>query len=230
MPENKPFDLQRRDHGFGADPGNLGFPQIRAENLIPPTEFVLVESATLFRELFVPRAVRLYVPSQKRIFRAVPLRLKYDGAKQISLGLFAPSFEGFIELAPGTWQINTPIVAAEGTQITAIYHDASFAIPSFSSDAGTLPATTPGAASVVTAATAASGVVVAAGTRRVTLSNPPSGVDVWLAFGAEAAVVGEGIGLFPGETLELDERDGVQLGVNGRADGADQALGRQIWT
>lgn len=124
------FDLARRLGLRGpADPGVHGFPQLKSGELVGPSEFQLIESAFDFKELVVSRAVRVFVPGERRILRGVPMKMSLPGAEQISRKLFIPSVNGILDLpAPGSWWLNTPIVTAEGTPLTVVYSDAAAAV------------------------------------------------------------------------------------------------------
>lgn len=229
---HKLFDLKRQDTGWKSDPSIQGIPQLRAEQLIRPTPFQLVESATIFRELVVSRAVRLYVPSQRRSLRAVPLNMPAGGAEVISRGLFVPSIDGYLDLAPGTWFVNTPIVTAEGTQVEAVYHDAAFAV----NQDQTLNAIAASAIAPAVVAVNGNTQLKAANVddRIIVLSNPTGGVDVWLAFGGQVPVVGRGILLGPGSqplVIGSDPNDGSlpQLEIRGFDDGGPQSVGVQVF-
>lgn len=225
------FDLRRRDPGWESDPNIQGIPQIRAEKLIPPTPFQLTESESVWKELVVSRAIRLYVPNQRRILRAVPLHLRGDTPQNIiSRGLFVPSVDGYLDLAPGTWQINTPIVTVEGAKVEAVYHDAVFAVGSGVIETGVPAGSTPGAASTVTVGVASTVILAASATRqRYVVSVPVGGNSVWVAYGA-AAVVGAGQLIAPGGALHVEPNEWAHYELRGIADGAAQDVGVQVWT
>lgn len=209
------FPLQTRP-----EIGLQGLPQLKANEIIRPTPYNLVESATIFTPLEVNRSVRLWVPGQRRTLRAVPDHLHLDGASIISLGEFVPSVNGILDLfAPGIWHINTPIVAAEGTLVSAKYSDAAFAVAALSEadqeDPNSFMALfqprTYAAPAVNADIDAASESLVAAqvGRRYLYIENTSAaGQNLWLAFG-QAAVVGSGIRLTPGQWAEWDALSGI---------------------
>ena len=118
-----------------AGAGHLGLPQLRADQLIPPTPFVVTESAEIFRPLTIPRPARLWVPGEHRRLRAIPNAMKFTGAQHIARKLYVPSVSGILDLsAAGEWWINAEIVTSEGTEFEAIYTDAVFGIPDAETD------------------------------------------------------------------------------------------------
>lgn len=234
------FDLQY-ERGVRPGLGLQGLPQLKASEIIRPTEYTFVESASIFTEFEFKRAVRVWIPGQRRTMRAVPNHMPTDGASIISSGLFVPSVNGILELlAPGKWFINLAIVTAEGTQVRGMYSDAAFAIGSLDTADSEDPNSWIAlfqprvmAAPTTYAPTAATTEAVAAavGRRYLYIKNVSTGGQrVSLGFGA-AAVLDRGITLQPGEWKEFDALDGVtEQAVNVIANAVGGALAIQTGT
>lgn len=214
------LDLRRSLLGEQPNIGLQGFPQLQSNEIIRPTEYSLVESASVFTELEVKRAVRLWVPGQRRVIRAVPHRMPDSGANVITRGLYIPSVNGIVDLlAPGIWHINTPIVTAEGTSVTALYSDAAFAVAALNEAEGEdpnswvalyQPRVLAAPAGPITIDTTAGGLVLAAAAvgRRFMYLRNLGAVDAWIAFGATPAV-NKGILVKAGEEKSWDALDGI---------------------
>lgn len=240
----KPFNLKFQADRPMPDIGLQGLPQLRSNEIIRPTPFNLVESATIFTEIEVAnRAIRLWVPGQRRVLRAVPHRLHDSPANIISNGEFIPSVNGVLDLfAPGLWYINTPIVTAEGTQVNAKFSDAAFAVAALSEAESEDPNsfTALFQPRVMAAPTTNADVdnadenLVAAqvGRRYLYIRNTSTGAQtIWLAFGGATAVVGSGIGLAPGEWISFDALDGcTEQEVRVISDAANATVAMQTGT
>lgn len=231
------FDLTKQIPPIGLQ----GLPQLGAHQIIRPSDYNLVESASIFTELEVKRAVRLWVPGQRRVLRAVPNHMPTDGASVISRGLFIPSVNGIIDLlAPGKWYINTPIVTAEGTPVSALYSDAAFAVAALDEGSSEDPNAFIAlfqprvyATGTQVAVGVASGTAVAAqvGRRSLYVKNVSTlGQRITLNFGA-AAVLDTGITLEVGDWRSWDALTGIsEQAVNAIASAAAAALEVQTGT
>lgn len=229
------LDLRRALLGDQPEVGLQGFPQLKTSEIIRPTEYSLIESAYVFTELEVKRAVRLWVPNQRRILRAVPHRLPDSGANVISRGLYIPSVNGILDLlAPGVWLINTPIVTAEGTSVTALYSDSAFAVAALNEAAGEDPnsfmalyAARVFSAGAVAAVGVATATVIAANSSRrfVYVKNVSTGGQrITLSFGG-SAVLDQGMTLQVGEWRAFDALTGIsQANIDAIASAAGAAL------